>query len=166
MGLFCPLTPEFPETLATIHSNCNGCQRAAYFNAEVHNHLLYHLPKILFGFISSHGWCEDFSSLGDAGIHLEILSQQQTCQYFFSILRLVCYYQKPTAFLLQHILLLRLVQADKSYFITFVLQLKDQAFYFTLLPLELLLGQTQLQFYLKVQQEDSQSLLSSKTWAK
>lgn len=60
----------------------------------------------------------------------------------------------------------KLVQAHKSYFITFILQLKDQTCYFTLLPLELLLGQTQLQLYLKARQEDSQALLSSKTWAK
>lgn len=93
-------------------------------------------------------WPEDFSSLGDAGIHLEILGQQQTCQYFFSILHLVCYDQKPTSSSLQHILMLRLMRAHKSHFVTFILQLKDQIFYFTLLPLELLLGQTQLQLYL------------------
>jgi len=28
------LNTGFTETLASIHSNCNGCQRAAYFNAE------------------------------------------------------------------------------------------------------------------------------------
>lgn len=73
-------------------------------------------------------WPEDFSSLGDAGIHLEILGQQQTCQYFFSILHLICYDQKPTSSSLQHILTSRLMRAHKSHFVTFILQLKDQIF--------------------------------------
>lgn len=40
-------------------------------------------------------WSRDFGSLGDAETNLDILIQQQMCQYFFSTLHLVCAYQKP-----------------------------------------------------------------------